>query len=141
MRHISWWGPRPKPDIAYPRAGSLIKLAEDSDVLFVAAKADGATEGLINSDVLTALGPGGYLINVSRGFTVDEDALIAALKEGRLAVPASMSSLRNRPRPHGGAMFPMSCSLRMSREHAKEPCRRRSRWCWRTSRSSREDSP
>lgn len=82
---VSWWGPNPKPDLALPRAPSLLDLARDSDVLFMAGRADETSRGLISAEVIEALGPKGYLVNVSRGFTVDEDALIAALKAGRLA--------------------------------------------------------
>ncbi|MGH6988164.1 MAG: NAD(P)-dependent oxidoreductase, partial [Caulobacteraceae bacterium] len=39
---------------------------------------------MISAEILAALGPEGLLVNVSRGQVVDEDALIAALKEGRL---------------------------------------------------------
>ena len=40
---------------------------------------------MITADILTALGPQGYLVNITRGFTVDEDALIAALKAKTIA--------------------------------------------------------
>lgn len=85
VKDIAWWGPNAKPDIAYPRAESVLKLAEASDVLFVACVANEATRGIVSTDVLAALGERGYLINVSRGFTIDEGALIAALKEKRIA--------------------------------------------------------
>ena len=35
--------------------------------------------------MLDALGPKGYLVNVSRGTVVDEAALVLALQEGRIA--------------------------------------------------------
>jgi lactate dehydrogenase-like 2-hydroxyacid dehydrogenase len=38
-------------------------------------------EGSINADVLSALGPNGILVNVSRGTTVDEPALIKVLRD------------------------------------------------------------
>ena len=40
-----------------------------------------ATQNMINADVLKALGPQGILINMARGSVVDEQALIAALKD------------------------------------------------------------
>jgi phosphoglycerate dehydrogenase-like enzyme len=82
---ISWWGPNAKPDARYPRADSLVDLAKNSDVLIVAARGDDSASRLINAEIIAALGPGGYIINVSRGFVVDEDALIAALHDGKLA--------------------------------------------------------
>jgi len=85
MRMIpSWWGPRPK-DAAWPRAESLADLAKASDVLVIACRADETNRGLISAEVIAALGPDGLLVNVARGQVVDEDALIAALKSGRLA--------------------------------------------------------
>ncbi len=81
----SWWGPNPKPEIGLPRADSVLQLAKECDVLFMAGRADETSRGIISAEVIQALGPGGYLINISRGFTVDEDALIAALKGGKLA--------------------------------------------------------
>lgn len=82
---VAWWGPNPKPELGLPRADSVLKLAEASDVLFMAGRADESSRGIVSAEVIAALGPGGYLINVTRGFTVDEDALIAALKAKKLA--------------------------------------------------------
>ncbi|WP_375396594.1 NAD(P)-dependent oxidoreductase [uncultured Sphingomonas sp.] len=82
---IAWWGPTVRSDARWPRAASLIELARTSDVLVVAARGDEGTRGLIDAAVLAALGPAGYLVNVSRGFVVDEPALVSALREGRLA--------------------------------------------------------
>lgn len=84
---VSWWGPREKA-AAWPRAGSLLELARDSDVLVVACRADDDNVGLISREVIEALGPDGLLVNVARGQLVDEDALIAALKDGRLGQAA-----------------------------------------------------
>jgi len=80
---VSWWGPREK-DARWPRANSLLELARNSDVLVVACRADEDNRGLISAEVIDALGPQGLLVNVARGQLVDEDALIAALKSGRL---------------------------------------------------------
>ena len=64
---------------------SLLALAKASDILVVACKADETNRGLISQDILEALGPDGLLVNVARGQLVDEDALIAALVDGRIA--------------------------------------------------------
>ena len=85
---IAWWGPNPKPDVRWPRAESLVALAKASDILIVAARASEANEGLIDRTVIEALGPSGLLVNVARGQLVDEDALIAALKDERLGMAA-----------------------------------------------------
>jgi len=44
-----------------------------------------ATRHLISAEVMQALGPQGYLINVSRGSVVDEAALVQALEQGVIA--------------------------------------------------------
>ena len=80
---VAWHGPRPK-DVTWPRLPSLLALAVTSDVLFVAAPLSDETRRSVNREVIDALGPEGYLVNVGRGAMIDEDALIAALREGRL---------------------------------------------------------
>jgi lactate dehydrogenase-like 2-hydroxyacid dehydrogenase len=84
---VRWWGPRDKP-AEWPRAESLIALAQGSDILVVACKADEANRGLISREVIQALGPEGLLVNVARGQLVDEAALIEALRDGRLGQAA-----------------------------------------------------
>lgn len=80
---VSWWGPNPK-ESPWPMADSLLALARDSDILMVCARGD--SQGLIDAKVIDAIGPQGCLVNISRGRVVDEDALIAALKDGRLGM-------------------------------------------------------
>lgn len=80
---VSWWGPRPK-DTPWPMAESLLALAQGSDILMVSCPGGEETRGLVSAQVIEALGPQGMIVNVARGSVVDEDALIAALKAGRL---------------------------------------------------------
>lgn len=82
---IAYWGPRDKPGIPYIRAASLIDLAERSDMLIVASRAVPENSRQVDAEVLRALGPAGVLVNVSRGFLIDEPALIAALRERTIA--------------------------------------------------------
>jgi lactate dehydrogenase-like 2-hydroxyacid dehydrogenase len=96
---VSWWGPNPK-DAAWTRADSLLALARDSDVLVVCCKADASNHHLISADVIAALGPRGCLVNVARGSVVDEEALIAALKGGRLGM-AALDVFETEPTPAG----------------------------------------
>jgi lactate dehydrogenase-like 2-hydroxyacid dehydrogenase len=81
---VSWWGPRQKPDAPWPRAASLMELAKESDILVVASRANDANRGLIDAEVIEAVGRQGLIVNVARGQLIDEDALIAALIDGRL---------------------------------------------------------
>jgi hydroxypyruvate reductase len=61
-----------------------VALASNVDFLLVAAYGGPTTRGLVNAQVLDALGPEGVLINVARGSVVDEAALVAALRAGRI---------------------------------------------------------
>jgi hydroxypyruvate reductase len=54
------------------------------------------TRRMINKEVLQALGPRGYLINVARGTVVDEPALIEALQQGTIA-GAGLDVFENEP--------------------------------------------
>jgi len=95
---VAWWGPRDKPDAPWPRIESLTDLAKGSDILAVTARANDETRGLITRQVIEAVGPEGLLVNVSRGQLVDEDALIAALKDGRLGM-AALDVYQTEPTP------------------------------------------
>ncbi|MHB8530375.1 MAG: 2-hydroxyacid dehydrogenase [Caulobacteraceae bacterium] len=85
---IGWWGPREKPRAPWPRAESLMAMAAESDILAVSCPASEETRGMISREVIEAVGHTGLLVNVSRGQIVDEDALIAALNDGRLGAAA-----------------------------------------------------
>jgi lactate dehydrogenase-like 2-hydroxyacid dehydrogenase len=93
---IKWCGPRAKPKIAYAFEPDLVRLAEWADILAVAARGD--QTGLISAEIIAALGPDGLLVNISRGGLVDEDALIAALKQGRLG-GAGLDVFQDEPTP------------------------------------------
>ena len=68
----------------YRYFASLIELATWADFLICAAPGGAGTRHLVNADVLAALGPQGYLVNVGRGTVVDTQALIAALRAQRI---------------------------------------------------------
>jgi len=95
---VAWWGPNEKPDAPWPRAASLVALAEASDILIVAARAGADNRKLVSRQVIEALGPQGLLINVARGQLVDEDALIAALTSGALGM-AALDVFETEPTP------------------------------------------
>jgi lactate dehydrogenase-like 2-hydroxyacid dehydrogenase len=94
---VAWWGPRPKA-APWRRAESLLALAADSDILVVACRADAANRGLISREVIEAVGARGLIVNVARGSVIDEDALIAALKAGRLG-RAALDVFAQEPTP------------------------------------------
>ena len=76
---------RSPKDVPWAYDESPAALARASDVLVVLTPGGAGTEHLVDAEVLEALGPDGYLVNVARGSVVDETALIEALEQGRIA--------------------------------------------------------
>jgi len=95
---IRWFGPRAKASIAHPYEPDLIALASWADIMAICARGDKATEKLIDARVIEALGSDGLLVNISRGSVIDEDALIAALKAGKLG-GAGLDVFQEEPTP------------------------------------------
>jgi lactate dehydrogenase-like 2-hydroxyacid dehydrogenase len=81
---ISYTDLQPMNDVDHTFVADLTELARNSNALILAAAADKA-EGIINAQVLQALGSDGYLINVARGKLVNEPDLVAALNAGQIA--------------------------------------------------------
>lgn len=82
---VAYTNRRRADGVAYRFEPELVELARWSDFLVIAAAGGADTHHLIDARVLEALGPSGYLVNVSRGSVVDEAALLEALLEGRIA--------------------------------------------------------
>lgn len=76
---------RSRREVTYPYDADLLTLAKNSDVLMIAAPGGRETDRSVNSDVLDALGPAGFLINIARGSLVDEPVLLKYLQERRIA--------------------------------------------------------
>jgi len=66
-------------------AGQLNELISESDYVVVATPLTPETRGLIGEKELRAMKPSAYIINIGRGGLVDEEALIRALNENRIA--------------------------------------------------------
>ncbi len=88
---------RSERDVPYTYYGDLTAMARDVDFLIAIVPGGAGTRHLVNREVLDALGPRGVLVNVARGSVVDEDALIAALQEGRLGA-AGLDVFAGEPR-------------------------------------------
>ncbi|CAG4895359.1 2-hydroxyacid dehydrogenase [Paraburkholderia gardini] len=77
---------------------SVLSLARWSDYLVVTTPGGASTHHLIDKTVLDALGPTGFLVNVSRGSVVDTAALAVALKAGAIA-GAGLDVYEGEPHP------------------------------------------
>ena len=112
---VAYQGPRKKP-VDLPYFASAVELADWAELLIVTCPATPETIGLIDQRVLDALGPEGFLVNISRGTIVDEQALIETLARNGVAgagldvfekEPHVPELLRNDPRvvlsPHMGS--------------------------------------
>jgi lactate dehydrogenase-like 2-hydroxyacid dehydrogenase len=98
---------RPVEGAPWTYEAQLVELARWSDFLVVITAGGADTRHLIDATVLDALGPKGFLVNVSRGTVVDEAALVRALQDKRIAgagldvferepqVPAELFALDN----------------------------------------------
>lgn len=78
---IAYHNRRQVEGVSYTYHASLIALAQNCDTLINVAPATPETARAVNAEVLQALGPTGVFINIGRGATVDEPALIQALQD------------------------------------------------------------
>jgi phosphoglycerate dehydrogenase-like enzyme len=83
---------------------TLEDLLAESDHVVIAAPATPATHHLINAESLAAIKPGAHIVNIARGSLVDQDALIAALDDGRVAC-ASLDTVDPEPLPPGHPLY------------------------------------
>lgn len=70
---------------AEARPASLEDLVGESDFIVIACPLTPQTRHLFNAQRLAAMKPTAWLINISRGAVIQEEALVAALKERRIA--------------------------------------------------------
>ena len=113
---ISYCTRTKRDSVAYHYCANAVELANQSDFLVAILPGGGATENIVNADVLRALGSKGYFINVARGSVVDEQALLEAL-EAKTIAGAALDVFWNEPNinprfftlpnvvlhPHGGS--------------------------------------
>jgi lactate dehydrogenase-like 2-hydroxyacid dehydrogenase len=104
---ISYTTRNQRSDVAYKYVPHVLDLAAQVDFMVVITPGGAATKNLINAEVLKALGPQSFLVNVARGSVVDQAALIEALQKKLIAgagldvyvdepnVPAELRKLDN----------------------------------------------
>lgn len=100
---VAYHNRRPVEGSAYLYHSSLLELAEWADFLVIAAAGGSESRHLINAEVLKALGPKGFLINIARGTVVDEAALLAALHNNTIA-GAGLDVFEQEPTPLSGLL-------------------------------------
>ena len=77
---IGYCNRKKRSDVEYPYFPDVLALAAWADYLMVCLRSDASNRHIINARVLNALGPRGHLVNISRGWAVDESALAEALR-------------------------------------------------------------
>ena len=82
---VGYCNTRPAADSPHACYATPLELARWCDFLVVTAAGGASTRHLVDAGVLDALGPHGFLINVARGSVVDEQALVRALVDKRIA--------------------------------------------------------
>ncbi|MCX2928672.1 D-2-hydroxyacid dehydrogenase [Mycobacterium sp. CVI_P3] len=95
------------PQFGTVRASAdLVLVAAEVDLLVLAAPLTTATTALVGAEVLTALGPNGFLVNVGRGPTVVETDLVDALHAGTIA-GAALDVFEVEPLPEESCLWSM----------------------------------
>jgi phosphoglycerate dehydrogenase-like enzyme len=79
-------------------------MLAEADFVVSTTTANPTTIGMFNRDLFSKMRPGAVFVNVSRGGVVDEDALISALKSGRLA-GAGLDVFGTEPPPADHPLF------------------------------------
>ena len=93
---IAYFDVAKRDDLPYAFVADLTELARRSEFLVVTLAGGEQTKSIVNAAVLDALGADGIVVNVSRGSTVDETALIDAL-ERRTIKGAALDVFWNEP--------------------------------------------
>lgn len=84
----------------------LASVAADVDLLVLAVPLTPATTALVDAEVLAALGPRGFVVNVGRGPTIVESDLVDALRSGSIA-GAALDVFEVEPLPADSPLWPM----------------------------------
>ena len=83
-------------DVSFDYEASPTALARWADFFVIASAGGPGTRHLVSADVIEALGPQGFLINIARGSVVDEVALVDALVNKKIA-GAALDVFDNEP--------------------------------------------
>lgn len=89
------------------RREQLHTMLGEADFVVLAVPHTAETEGLLGAAEIAAMKRGAVLINIARGLIVDEDALLAALRDGHLA-GAALDVFRQEPLPADSPIWDLS---------------------------------
>ena len=85
------WGLRRRPTLSSPNDAARVlgldqldELLASCDMIVVSASLNPTSAGLLGHDQFRRIKPGAMLVNVGRGALINEDALVASLRSGRL---------------------------------------------------------
>ena len=96
--------PVPSPVPGVEQVTSLDAVLAVADHLVLTAPATADTHHLLDADALARVKPGVHIVNIARGALIDQDALHAALDDGRVSV-ASLDAVDPEPLPDGHWMY------------------------------------
>ena len=82
----------------------IASTVPEVDAIVLTLPGTAATEKLIGADVFAAVKPGTILVNVGRGTVVDEDALVPALRDGRIGF-AALDVFATEPLPESSPLW------------------------------------
>jgi phosphoglycerate dehydrogenase-like enzyme len=85
---------------------ALASVAAEADYLVVAAPLTPATRGAISKQVIAAMKPTAWIVNIARGPIIDEPALIEALRAGKIG-GAALDTFAKEPLPGDSPLWAM----------------------------------
>ncbi|HYM81646.1 MAG TPA: D-2-hydroxyacid dehydrogenase [Candidatus Limnocylindria bacterium] len=98
--------PDPRPAVAQWDPSRMPDVLARADWLVLAVPLTNETRRLMDADALAQVKSGAILVNLGRGGLVDEAALVAALRDGRLA-GAALDVFEREPLPEASPLWEM----------------------------------
>lgn len=105
-------GVRRDPNVSVPHVermyapSELLRILPEADVVVLTVPLTQETRGMIGEVELCAMKSSAYIINIGRGGTIQEDALIRALREGQIA-GAGLDVFATEPLPSDSPLWDM----------------------------------